>query len=114
MTQSKHCLKCGASTAFSDEPPLACPTCGAVYSKVEQAWREGQPTRPQPTSRPASTTRQHRDADHHAFAARLREESIYPTFRAVVKIAYWLGVALAVLIVVGGIFGLLPVSLTPT
>lgn len=103
MTSRKECRKCGHTAQFEEEPPLACPTCGAVYAKVEQALREGQAPRAQPIARPAVSRSPTNDIDHHAFADLLREESIYPTFRTVVKIAYWLGVLAALLIAAGGV-----------
>ena len=99
MTHNKKCLKCGHSAEYIAEPPTACPACGAVYAKVEQAMREGPPPRPLP----APTSSPYLKRDHHSFATQLRHESIYPTFRAVVKIAYWLGVIASVLIAIGGI-----------
>lgn len=99
MTQNKKCLKCGHNAEYSAEPPTACPSCGAVYAKVEQAMREGPPPRPRPTPTSSPYVKQ----DHHSFAMQLRQESIYPTFRTVVKIAYWLGVIAAALIAIGGI-----------
>lgn len=103
MTSHKQCLKCGHNVQYDAEPPLACPSCGAVYSKVEQALREGLPSRPQPTPKPLTGRAPTTDVDHHAFASQLREESIYPTFRAVANLLYWCGVVLAVLILLGGL-----------
>ena len=40
---SKRCLKCNHVATFEAAPPLACPQCGAVYSKVEEALRNGPP-----------------------------------------------------------------------
>lgn len=103
MTSHKQCMKCGHSAQYDADPPLACPSCGAVYSKVEQALREGLPSRPQPTPKPTTTRTQAADVDHHVFAAQLREESIYPTFRAVANLLYWCGIVVAVLMLVGGL-----------
>lgn len=103
MISRKQCLKCGHNAQFEEEPPLACPQCGAVYAKVEQALREGQAPRAQPVVRQTIARPPANDVDHHAFAELLREESIYPTFRTVVKIAYWVGVLAAVAIAVGGV-----------
>ncbi|MFG0674220.1 hypothetical protein [Delftia sp. WSY_7] len=103
MTSRKQCLKCGHTAQFEAEQPLACPSCGAVYAKVEQALRDGQAPRPQPVVRTPTTRLPTTEVDHHAFATVLREESIYPTFRTVVKIAYWIGVLAAICIALGGV-----------
>lgn len=103
MTQSKQCLKCGHSAQYDTDQPISCPSCGAIYSKVEQSLREGPAPRPRPVARLTPTLSRSDEPDHHAFAAQLRQESLYPTFRTVVKIAYWLGVLAAVLVAIGGI-----------
>ena len=42
-------------------------------------------------------------SDRRPFVKLLRSESLYPTFRAAVNVAFWLGVVLAVGCVIGGI-----------
>lgn len=103
MTQSKQCLKCGHTAQYDTDQPISCPSCGAIYSKVEQSLREGPTPRPRPIARPTHALSRSDEPDHHAFAIQLRQESLYPAFRTVVKIAYWLGVLAAVLIAIGGI-----------
>lgn len=44
---SKKCLKCGHVASFEGAVPLACPSCGAIYAKVEAAAAQGAaPVRP--------------------------------------------------------------------
>ena len=38
---TKQCLKCNHIVHFEGGPPMACPQCGAVYSKVEETLRNG-------------------------------------------------------------------------
>lgn len=93
---SKKCLKCGHETDYSGEPPLSCPACGAVYSKVEQALREratqhssrGQDTEPRPSiAKRSPRSRRGSDApDVHSFAMRMRDQSLYPVWRKLVGI----------------------------
>lgn len=110
---SKKCLKCGHVAQFNGEPPVSCEECGAVYSKVEQALREGPPTRPAGAAPIRAQSARRIDEDHHAYAHQLRQESIYPTFRAVVGIAYWIGVVLAALILLGAIVAAFKVGPAP-
>ena len=42
-------------------------------------------------------------SDRRRFVERLRSESLYPNYRTVVNVAFWLGVVIAVLCVVGGV-----------
>ena len=37
----KKCLKCGHDAPFEVQPPEACPSCGAIYAKVEAAVAAG-------------------------------------------------------------------------
>ena len=97
--------------------PDACPNCGAIYAKVEDAAARGKPIRParsaaastKDTSAP--TTLSQVDAPSRAldkpaparaermpaepsepFVKLMRRESLYPTFRSVVSIFFWLGI----------------------
>lgn len=104
MSKAKPCLKCGKSTPYEGAEPEACAHCGAIYRKVEEALRNGPISRPMdsvtlPPARPRYAT-----LDHVEFAHVMRAESIYPTFRAVVNILYWVGVVLAVLSLISGIW----------
>lgn len=44
-----ECLKCG-TVAITDPPALACPSCGAVYSKVQSLIASGKMVRPTKTA----------------------------------------------------------------
>lgn len=97
---SKKCLKCGHVAQFSEQPPMSCPQCGAIYSKVEQAL--GSPllhSKPMPQRAVANL-----DPLHHSYAEAMREESLYPTFRALTKVAYFFMVVIAALVLVAGVF----------
>ena len=82
----------------------ACPSCGAIYSRVEAAFAtRASGERPistrttAPTSTFGSRSRQQSDdVDVYGFADTLRSESLYPTFRSLVKLIYWFFMALAI------------------
>lgn len=96
----KTCLKCGhANENSTGEPTEACPSCGAIYSRVEAAWS----ATPRPTT--ASNVRTfppERDELVEAFAERLRGESLYPVFRSLVGVIYVAWMVFAALAVLGG------------
>lgn len=98
---NKTCLKCGhANPSASGDPLEACPSCGAIYSRVEAAWAA--------TPRPAAERTALRPEDAEpvdAFAVGLRIESLYPTFRGLVQIVYWVWVVLAVLCFAAALVG---------
>lgn len=97
---NKTCLKCGhANPSASGDPLEACPSCGAIYSRVEAAWstRTAQ-ARNAPSAAEAEPI--------EAFALGLRLESLYPTFRGLVQIVYWVWVVLALLCFLGALIGL--------
>lgn len=98
---NKTCLKCGhANPSASGDPLEACPKCGAIYSRVEAAWAA--------TPRPAAERTAPRPEDAEpveAFAVGLRIESLYPTFRGLVQIVYWVWVVLAVLCFAAALVG---------
>jgi len=101
---SKQCLKCGQTASIDPSTTLACPHCGAIYSKVEAVAQTQAPRR----AVPAAPIRQQTagdgtDVDPAEFVDTLRAASIYPTFRAVANLLYWCGVVLAVLILLGGL-----------
>lgn len=124
---NKTCLKCGHPNPNASGDPLeACPSCGAIYSRVEAAWgtrpmvsRAPRPTGPaageaaagagasSPAPSPTSAARGAGAAEVsvEVFAERLRLASLYPTFRGLVELLYWVVVLLAVLMFVGGMFG---------
>lgn len=123
----RNCLKCGhANHEASGDELEACPSCGAIYSRVEAAWgtrptvsRAPRPTGPaageaaagagasSPAPSPTSAARGAGAAEVsvEVFAERLRLASLYPTFRGLVELLYWVVVLLAVLMFVGGMFG---------
>jgi hypothetical protein len=99
----KKCLKCGHTATYEGlNAPLACPNCSAIYAKVEAAIRPRETASPGPASRLPSHKRP-TSLDHFDFADNMRSESLYPAFRAVVGVIYWVGVVLAVLCVIGGL-----------
>ena len=111
---NKTCLKCGQSNPKASGDPLeACPSCGAIYSRVEAAWgvrpnganagaaatAPAHPAPSAPVARPA-------EADTVGeFAVWMRLESLYPTFRSLVQLVYWLFVVLAVVCFAGALVG---------
>ena len=95
----KTCTKCGhvnpnATGAETD----ACPKCGAIYAKVLQLGAQVQ-------HRPAVAAVPVRNRARAPFIDRLRDESLYPTFRKVITIFHVLGQVLAVLVFLGGLIG---------
>lgn len=118
------CKKCDHLATYEGAPPVACPACGAIYAKVEEALRvaaearaAGRDAQAQAMPRQAPPTlgtkapafqRSTRDRDDdgvdvHAFAKRMRAESLYPTWRQLVVIYKWLGYAIALVIFGAGI-----------
>ena len=82
----KVCLKCRHKTAFENTAPLACESCGAIYSKVEEALRQGPASRPAERPTPDRKPRTPTSREHIAqFAEELRRDSLYPTWRELVK-----------------------------
>ncbi len=102
----RKCLKCGHVHATATGDAIeACPQCGAIYSRVEAALaaRASGGVRPvTPRSNAGlssgfgSRSTHTDDIDVHDFAQTLRAQSLYPTFRSLVKLFYWLFIALAV------------------
>lgn len=107
----KKCLKCGHTTSYSDAAPLACEHCGAIYKKVEAAL-SGPPTEAsqsttKPTERPGTQSNQakrsifpNQKPDHKQFAETMRGQSLYPTWRELVKwiTFFWYGIAVLALV----------------
>ena len=109
---AKRCLKCDHVANFEGQPPLACPQCGAVYSKVEEALRNGPPARRRqeetsPTSRISDSA-----LDVHAFAERMRDESLYPFWRKLVGLVTILGYILAGILLIAAIIAMSKASVT--
>lgn len=109
---SKNCLKCGHTAQFESTPDLLtpCPACGAIYSKVEGAHR---PTTASSTGPSSKLSRISHSADHYEFADEMRDSSLYPAFRAVVGIIYWVGIVLAVLCLAGGLIATAKTGIGP-
>ena len=102
---TKLCLKCGHSATYSGTPPESCPSCGAIYAKVEAAFSqsEGPPSRLPPAARAASSRRRGSTRDVHAFTQTMRQESLYPAWRTIVGACSLLGYLFAALIFIGGL-----------
>ena len=112
----KTCLKCGHSNHTASGAELEpCPSCGAIYSRVESAWGvaatpSGARRISPPPGAEAELPPQWKTGSHGApaddsverFAGRLRGATLYPTFRALVGVLYWLTVFFAVLSVAVG------------
>jgi hypothetical protein len=97
----RKCLKCGHVSTTLPDPP-ECPSCGAVYAKVEAAMtsRTGGRSSQLPASAAPRATRSLDGAG--PYLAQLRAHSAYRTFRVVIGIAFWaFAVSVAVLAGVG-------------
>lgn len=108
---NKTCLKCGHPNPNASGDPLeACPSCGAIYSRVEAAWgvrpngasAGAAAAAPVPPVAPAPAAEV---APVGEFAVWMRLESLYPTFRSLVQLVYWLFVVLAVVCFAGALVG---------
>jgi len=109
---SKRCLKCDHVATFEGAQPLVCPECGAVYSKVEEALRNGAPARRrQEDSMPASRYSD-RTLEVHEFAGRMRDESLYPFWRKLVGLVSILGYIVAVILLVAAFIAISQASVT--
>lgn len=110
---SRICMKCDHVAMGS---PDACPSCGAIYSKVEEALAKGRQVRPArssfgdeplgtvevpPVTEPRASGQEKAamarlarsyDDEPDPFIKLLRRESNYPTFRSVVGVFFWIGV----------------------
>ena len=99
----RKCLKCGHhNTAATGDELEACPACGAIYSRVAAALAARTESRATESSGLGGRSgRRSGDVDVHDFAETLRAESLYPTFRSLVKLIYWFLIALAILSALG-------------
>lgn len=127
MSDTKSCLKCGHKAAFDGTPPLDCPNCGAIYSKVEEALRSGATIRPKPPANepeinffkpsaiPSMPSASRHDSsaelDIHAFAQTMRNESLYPAWRKIVGFFAILGYAIAAIAFISGLVAAFKVSM---
>jgi len=113
------CPKCDYIRQPSDTAPdYECPKCGVIYHKYIEAQRARMAEESARAARPAEPTQpvqareaiaapvqpaSDREDDIEAFAARLRLDSRYPTFRELVKVIYFVWMALAALMFIGGV-----------
>lgn len=107
---NKTCLKCGRPNPSASGDPLeACPGCGAIYSRVEAAWGARHagavPAAAPSAARPAPPVAHEPAESVQEFTIGLRLESLYPTFRSLVQLVYWLFVVLAVVCFAGALVG---------
>lgn len=96
---NRNCLKCGNTNPNASGDPLeACPSCGAIYSRVEAAWQARPNGASAGAAAPAALPRGWAEPAESVaeFAIGLRVESLYPTFRSLVQVVYWVWVVLAV------------------
>lgn len=107
----KTCQKCGhPNPSASGDPMEACPECGAIYAKAQPPLRRQESAASSaawPPSAPAAPLQSNEQTA--SFIERLRSQSNYPAFRSVVSVMFWLGQALAALVLIGGLisaFGL--------
>jgi hypothetical protein len=121
-------------------PDYECPQCGVIYHKFLQAQRaqagagRESPAPPPEPAKPAApdnaapaphtpaaqprtapllrgeTRPDPEDEDLETFTERLRADSRYPTFRELVKIVFFVWMALAVLMALGGIVSLIQIG----
>lgn len=104
----RTCLKCGHSNNLATGDQLeACPKCGAIYSRVEAAMNSGFAVSAFDSKATArNSTARASSSDPHSFAEKMREESIYPTYRSLTNAIYILGLCFAALWAIGGIIAL--------
>lgn len=107
---NRTCLKCGRLNPSANGDALeACPGCGAIYSRVEAAWGARHagavPAAAPSAARPAPPVAHEPAESVQEFAIGLRLESLYPTFRSLVQLVYWLFVMLAVVCFAGALVG---------
>lgn len=127
MSNPRSCKKCGHLHLQATHVELeACPDCGAIYSRVEAAIKEGkaaaftpqapkpkpipvaQPEPPPQAAAPATppTLPPTRQVAAQPYIEILRAQTNYPNFRAFVNFCTGFGYFIAVVLGIGGIFGL--------
>lgn len=105
----RNCLKCGhTNTNATGDSMESCPSCGAIYSKVEAIWaqRPAAAEKSVVSSPAAARSKRHAHADDMAVAAfvdGMRAESLYPTFRVLVQLGYWVWMGFAALALIGAV-----------
>lgn len=112
----KTCQKCGHMNPSATGGELdACPECGAIYSRVAAAMAaKAAPAAGADFQESRTNARQADGAETasskgsiNSFAERMRETSLYPTFRGLVRLIYFVWMALAALALVGAAVALL-------
>ncbi len=114
----KICQKCSHPNPSATGAELeACPECGAIYSRVAQAMaakaaptaaaRADFPDSRSTAAAPVSAAVAGPSGDVHGFAERLRAGSLYPTFRGLVRLIYFVWMVLAAMALIGGVVALL-------
>jgi hypothetical protein len=95
-----RCSKCEVTTTFAEAPPEACPSCGAIFGKLETtiAARANARLKPSAAAKKFAVT-------PGAFIETLRAKSNYPTFRAVTSVIHVIGQIMALLALLFGVFG---------
>jgi|GEM_PF-2001874 len=112
------CLKCGhVNPAATGSETEACPLCGAIYARVKAAMASGQPVRtakaadsgfPERSSAPAAPTKpppkvhQYTGRAPDPYIVRLRDGTLYPAFRTVVRLGLFFGYLVAAGCLIGG------------
>lgn len=100
---NRQCLKCNhVNPSATGDALEACPACGAIYSRVEQAMASGAPVHK--VAAPAASPAQ--QADVHEFVETMRADTLYPTFRGLANANAWLWNILAGLCGLGGLISL--------
>jgi predicted RNA-binding Zn-ribbon protein involved in translation (DUF1610 family) len=126
MSNPRSCKKCGHLHLQATHAELeACPECGAIYSRVEAAIKEGkftaftqpipkpappppQPKAVEPTPQAAApiappTLSAPKQIDTKPYIEVLREQSNYPNFRAFVNFCTGFGYLVAAVLCIGGL-----------
>lgn len=104
----KTCQKCGHQNAMATGDQLeACPSCNAIYSRVELAITEGRASPfVQRKAQPAMAIKR----VERPFIETLRENGHYPTFRSVIGVFALLGYLFSILIFAGIMLSGVPVQ----
>lgn len=121
----KTCKKCGHTATYNGLEPQSCPACGAIYAKVEEALRAAADARASrnaaaaaqnsrlPSSQAADIQGDARGVvDVHAYAASMRDDSLYPFWRKLVGIVTILGYIMAVILLIAAFITISKVSVT--
>lgn len=102
----KTCLKCGhVNPSATGDDLEACPSCEAIYSRVEAALArksQSKPPAPAPAPRPPAPAPFVWKGREAIFLDQLRRDSNYPTFRSVVGLFTGIGYLLAAVVALGG------------